>query len=73
MTRKICRFLWILSFFLILDEANGQVKIVSSLPDYASIADVDTFEELGLVSVSARALVAVKFGDTRLIDNVKLG
>ena len=41
--------------------------------DYASIADVDTFEELGLVSVSARALVAVKFGDTRLIDNVKLG
>ena len=41
--------------------------------DYASIADVDTFEEVGLVRVSARALVAVKFGDTRLIDNVKLG
>ncbi len=40
--------------------------------DYASIADVDTFEELDEVEHSARALLAVKIGSARLIDNFLL-
>ena len=40
--------------------------------DYTSIADVDTFEELDNVDDSARALLAVKIGNARLIDNVLL-
>jgi len=40
--------------------------------DYASIADVDTFEELDEVEHSARALLAVKIGNARLIDNFLL-
>jgi pantoate--beta-alanine ligase len=40
--------------------------------EYVSIADTDTFEELGHVEFSARALVAVKFGSARLIDNLLL-
>ncbi len=40
--------------------------------DYASIADVDTFEELDNVDYSARALLAVKIGNARLVDNFLL-
>ncbi len=43
--------------------------------DYASIANVDTFQEVDHVAKSARALVAVNIGktsQTRLIDNVVL-
>ena len=40
--------------------------------EYASIADVDTFEELDYVEHSARALLAVKIGNARLIDNLLL-
>jgi pantoate--beta-alanine ligase len=40
--------------------------------EYASIADVDTFEELDYVEHSARALLAVKIGNARLIDNFLL-
>lgn len=40
--------------------------------EYASIADVDTFEELDQVDFSARALLAVKIGSARLIDNLLL-
>jgi pantoate--beta-alanine ligase len=40
--------------------------------DYTSIADVDTFEELDNVDDSARALLAVKIGNARLVDNVLL-
>jgi len=40
--------------------------------DYASIADVDTFEELDEVNYSAQALLAVKIGNARLIDNFLL-
>ncbi|MBT3995293.1 MAG: pantoate--beta-alanine ligase [Chloroflexi bacterium] len=40
--------------------------------DYASIADVDTFEELDHVDHTARALLAVKIGNARLIDNFLL-
>jgi len=39
---------------------------------YASIADVDTFTELDQVEYSARALLAVKIGPARLIDNFLL-
>lgn len=41
--------------------------------DYASIADIDTFQEVDHAAKSARALLAVKIGKTRLIDNVVLG
>jgi pantoate--beta-alanine ligase len=41
--------------------------------DYASIADIDTFQEVDHAAKSARALLAVKIGKTRLIDNVALG
>ena len=40
--------------------------------EYASIADVDTFEELDEVNYSAHALLAVKIGNARLIDNFRL-
>jgi len=43
-------------------------------PDYISLADTETLEEIvGLVSRSALLSVAVRFGGTRLIDNVVLG
>ncbi len=40
--------------------------------EYASIADPDTFAELDQVEFSARALLAVKIGNARLIDNLLL-
>lgn len=52
MTRKIYRFFWVLSFFLVLDEANGQVRIVSSLPDYASIAESIGREKVEVTSIA---------------------
>ena len=39
---------------------------------YASIANIDTFEELFQVVGSARALLAVQIGKARLIDNLLL-
>jgi pantoate--beta-alanine ligase len=40
--------------------------------EYASIADPDTFVELDQIEFSARALLAVKIGNARLIDNLLL-
>jgi pantoate--beta-alanine ligase len=40
--------------------------------DYAAIVDEDTFEEVDRVEGPARALVAARFGDVRLIDNLRL-
>jgi len=40
--------------------------------EYASIADSDTFVELDQIEFSARALLAVKIGNARLIDNLLL-
>jgi pantoate--beta-alanine ligase len=40
--------------------------------DYAAIVDDDTFEEVDRLTGSARALVAARFGSTRLIDNLVL-
>jgi len=40
--------------------------------DYVSIADPDTLEELAQVTGGALASLAVRFGATRLIDNVRL-
>ena len=40
--------------------------------DYVSIADAETLEELDTVSTPAMASLAVKIGQTRLIDNIVL-
>jgi pantoate--beta-alanine ligase len=40
--------------------------------DYAAVVDDDTFEELRTVDPPARAVVAARFGDVRLIDNLLL-
>lgn len=40
--------------------------------DYAAIVDEDTFEEMSRVEAPARALVAARFDDVRLIDNLLL-
>ena len=41
--------------------------------DYVSIADPETLEEIDTVKAPALALLAVKIGKTRLIDNVVVG
>jgi pantoate--beta-alanine ligase len=40
--------------------------------DYAAVVDDDTFEELDTIDRPARAVVAARFGDVRLIDNLLL-
>jgi len=40
--------------------------------DYAAVVDDETFEEVATIAGPARALVAAKFGETRLIDNLLL-
>jgi pantoate--beta-alanine ligase len=40
--------------------------------DYAAVVDDDTFDELRAVDRPARAVVAARFGDVRLIDNLLL-
>jgi pantoate--beta-alanine ligase len=40
--------------------------------DYAAVVDDETFEEVSTIVGPARALVAAKFGETRLIDNLLL-
>jgi pantoate--beta-alanine ligase len=40
--------------------------------DYATVVDDDTFEELRRIEGPARALVAARLGETRLIDNLLL-
>ena len=40
--------------------------------DYASVVDQETFEEVPAVARPSRALVAARFGRTRLIDNLLL-
>lgn len=41
--------------------------------DYVSVADATTLRELGCIAGAALLSVAVRFGGTRLIDNVRLG
>ena len=41
--------------------------------DYVSIADASTLEELSAIDRPALALLAVRIGKTRLIDNISLG
>jgi len=50
-----------------LITANPLAKI-----DYVSISDPDTLEELSVTDGSALASLAVRFGKTRLIDNILL-
>jgi pantoate--beta-alanine ligase len=40
--------------------------------DYAAVVDDDTFEDVDRLSGPSRALVAARFGSTRLIDNLLL-
>jgi pantoate--beta-alanine ligase len=40
--------------------------------DYAAVVDDETFEEVSTIASPARALVAARFGETRLIDNLLL-
>jgi pantoate--beta-alanine ligase len=40
--------------------------------EYAAVVDEDTFEEVREIDGSARAIVAARFGDVRLIDNLPL-
>jgi pantoate--beta-alanine ligase len=40
--------------------------------DYAAVVDEETFEEVREITRPARALVAARFGETRLIDNLLL-
>jgi pantoate--beta-alanine ligase len=40
--------------------------------DYAAVVDEETFEEVRTIERPARALVAARFGDVRLIDNLLL-
>ena len=40
--------------------------------DYAVVVDDETFEEVGTIERPARALVAARFGQVRLIDNLLL-
>jgi pantoate--beta-alanine ligase len=40
--------------------------------DYAAVVDDETFEDVATVAGPARALVAARFGDVRLIDNLRL-
>jgi pantoate--beta-alanine ligase len=40
--------------------------------DYATVVDDRTFEEIPTLEPPARALVAARFGDVRLIDNLLL-
>lgn len=41
--------------------------------DYVAIVDEDTFDDVAELERPVRALVAAKFGITRLIDNLRLG
>ena len=40
--------------------------------DYASVADAETLDELNVIHRRALVSLAVRFGTTRLIDNVVL-
>jgi pantoate--beta-alanine ligase len=42
-------------------------------PDYVSVADAATLEELAAVGRPALLSLAVRFGATRLIDNEPIG
>ncbi len=56
---------------------NEMARLIGKEPlatiDYISIADNDTLEELKEVQTPALVSLAVKIGETRLIDNVVLG
>ena len=48
------------------------VRALAPATDYVSVADPDTLEELDVVTGGALVSLAVRFGATRLIDNVVL-
>ena len=58
----------------VLRETLADVLATESLveTEYVSVADIDTFRELDRAEGPARALLAVKIGSARLIDNILL-
>ena len=52
------------------------IKIIKSEPiakiDYVSVCDVETLIDLEIIDRPAIVVVAARFGDTRLIDNIYL-
>jgi pantoate--beta-alanine ligase len=52
--------------------AHGIQAASAARLDYVAVVDEETFEEVGEVVRPARALVAVRFGRARLIDNLPL-
>ncbi len=58
----------------ILRRATSEILHAEPLaqPDYISVADLDTLEELQLIERAALVSLAVRIGSTRLIDNTVL-
>ena len=55
----------------ILEDAGGDADVPTAI-DYATIVDARTFAEVNEVDRPCRAIVAMRVGGTRLIDNVAL-
>jgi pantothenate synthetase len=52
-----------------LQRARAKLSSIAS-PDYFDVVDADTFEPLETLRPPAFAIAAVRFGNTRLIDNL---
>ena len=52
---------------------NAVAAEAEAVLDYAAVVQADTLEPAGIVTGEQRLLVAVAFGATRLLDNVRLG
>ena len=57
------------------NEVRGRIRsLIDGEPlanvDYVSVADAETLEELVTIDRPALVSVAVRFGETRLIDNI---
>lgn len=56
----------------IKEEMTRLINSTTGKIDYISIADTETLEELNTIKKSALVSLAVRFGKTRLIDNITL-
>jgi pantoate--beta-alanine ligase len=63
----------IVSADILIDEMTKLIHRASGDIDYIAFIDENTFEEQTVVSSDTRVLMAVKIGNTRLIDNFKIG
>ena len=61
---------------LLIQQALVEQSLIERQPlgeiDYISVADPGTLEELDTIAAKALVSLAVRFGKTRLIDNVVL-